>query len=144
MILRGGVELEYALALTKQNMLKYYQNHGLTWSDTMFRDNWEKTFNWGIHYLPAGKTIGFFRTTWNKDSKTLYLNDLQIEEAYQNQGIGSRFLQQLIDYDCKGLFRCKALKLRVFEDSPAVALYQHFGFVEVSRNKGLIAMMLAF
>lgn len=142
MILRGGVEREYALALTKKNMLPYYQSHHLTWNDEDFRQNWEKTTNWAIRYLPQNAVVGVLRFFWNADKNTVYLKDLQIESSFRNRGIGSQCLEYLLDYT--NLNGGEIIKLRVFDDNPAVSLYQRLGFVEVNRENGLIAMMLSF
>ncbi len=139
MILFGTAELEYALPLTKRNMLKYYKKHEIVWSDKQFRNDWDKTCNGAIHYLATDTVVGVFRLAYSDDRKTLYLKDLQIEEDFRNKGIGSRFLEVFLDSYGKAR-HCKAAKLRVFEDNPAIALYQRFGFVESNRKDSLIEM----
>ncbi len=140
MISLEAITPAYALNLTKTNMMSYCEKHGLSFREDLFLQNWDNADNFGIRYLPDDCVVGFMRMMWSAESTECYLKDLQIEPEFRNQGIGTACLQQVktIAIDAGA----SVIRLRVFIDNPAIALYQRFGFVESDRKDGLIEMTM--
>lgn len=60
------------------------------------------------------------------------LREIQIHPLFQNQGIGTTLLQQLIK---RSIETKKEVRLRVLRQNPAIKLYLRLGFVIVDENK---------
>lgn len=56
-----------------------------------------------------------------------------IGEGYRGQGVGSELLHHLI-YLAKENFKIELLHLQVYQDNPAIRLYERFGFVEFGKQ----------
>ena len=53
---------------------------------------------------------------------------------YRNKGIGTALMNNLCHL-AKSRFNLEVLYLEVYEENPAISLYQRFGFVEVGRQR---------
>lgn len=61
---------------------------------------------------------------------------ISVHDAYQRRGVGSALLAALVDCADRSL-GLRRLELTVFTDNtPAIALYRRFGFVEEGRSRG--------
>lgn len=57
-----------------------------------------------------------------------------VGEEFRNKGIGTVLLNNLCHL-AKTRFHLEVLYLEVYEENPAISLYQRFGFIEVGRQK---------
>lgn len=127
-------EQAYVLALIRRNMDSYYRRHGIVWQQALFDASWHETDNFIL--LGDGEPVGVLRRV--VDASAVYIRDLQIDAAYQGQGVGTFALEC-----CRHWARDAGLaevRLRVFVDNPAQALYCREGFVEVRRDAVLVSM----
>ena len=61
---------------------------------------------------------------------------ISVHDAYQGRGVGRSLLGALVDHADRSL-GLRRLELTVFTDNtPAIALYRRFGFVEEGRSRG--------
>jgi len=56
-----------------------------------------------------------------------------VDPAYRNQGVGADLIKNVIHL-AKTRFKIELLHLQVYQDNPAIRLYQRFGFVEFGRQ----------
>lgn len=115
-------DLAKAAELTLTNMRSYYAQYSVESDKAQIEDMTQQLLNWDI--LMAGKVVGVIRLSF--DSEGGYLRDLQVEQQFQNRGIGAVALAEV-----ERLVRAsdaRLLRLRVFKSSPAVHLYQRHGF----------------
>lgn len=126
------------------NMLATYKRHGMNWDDEQFAECWRDNENFAIRV--NGEWVGFLSLKALPDM--LYLRDLQLLPHWQGRGIGSACLDWLITRVCQpdttrpvGMtideatdHQHRALRLRVFSDSPALGLYKRHGFVLVNEQ----------
>ncbi|MGO1296340.1 MAG: GNAT family N-acetyltransferase [Vibrio sp.] len=125
---------QFARMLTRTNMQTYYEQYGIQWEDAMFDASWQNFDNFEIHL--EGKCVGIVR--FSDDDEAIYIRDLQISEHYQNQGVGSATIEFAKRY-CQQAAKSE-LRLRVFANNPAKALYERVGFVVVGRDDSLVRM----
>lgn len=119
---RPAEDLASAAELTLSNMQPYYQQHAVAWDKTQIEQMTQQLVNLDI--LLAGKPVGIIRLSF--DTEGCYLRDLQVAAQYQNRGIGALALAEA-ERLAKAA-NAAVLKLRVFKNSPAVHLYQRYGF----------------
>ncbi len=103
-------------------MREYYDHYGVEWDVNTIEEMISGLENWDI--VLNDKVIGAMRLAF--DGQECYLRDLQIDTSFQNRGIGAAALNQ-----CERLAKeagATMLKLRVFVISPAIHLYERFGF----------------
>jgi GNAT superfamily N-acetyltransferase len=119
---RSTENLSKAALLTFTNMRTYYERYEVNWDSKSIEDKTADLENYDI--LADNEVVGIFRLQYEGDC--CYLRDIQIEQSYQNQGIG-----QLVLDEVKRRTRdahLNTLKLRVFKISPAAELYKRNGF----------------
>ncbi|POA33981.1 MULTISPECIES: N-acetyltransferase [unclassified Pseudomonas] len=126
--------LSFARALTCQTMLGYYIRHDLPWIDEAFDVAWAGRENWLI--CQHASVLGF--TSLSRDSKALYIRELHVVEASRGQGVGTWAIEQVFSKACAE--RRPALRLTVFEDNPAQALYQRMGLQIVGQDDCFLRM----
>ncbi|BBO56202.1 GNAT family N-acetyltransferase [Cobetia sp. AM6] len=130
------------------NMLATYKRHGMSWDEELFSERWQDNENYAIRI--NGEWVGFISLKALPD--ILYLRDLQLVPHWQGRGVGSACLNWLIQLATQqeygqslmkdraselspGAQPCpRALRLRVFSNSPALALYQRHGFTLVNEQ----------
>ncbi len=125
---------DWAAALVRANMREAYERHGLGWHPEAFKADWAAGEN---HLLWCeGACVGYLRLHFGEGVG--YLQDLQIVASRRGAGLGARALEA-----AKGRgreWRLRALRLKVFADSPAVRLYRRHGFVTLLHEPPLIGM----
>ncbi|MDX1902934.1 MAG: GNAT family N-acetyltransferase [Thermonemataceae bacterium] len=74
---------------------------------------------------PVAMMVVYFRySTWK--GKTLYLEDLYIQEAYRQRGLGQILFEVLISYAKKE--QCQRISWQVLDwNEPAIAFYKKIG-----------------
>ena len=117
-------DLDFARDLTRTNMLRYYIQHDLLWLDEAFDVAW------------AGRDNRF--VSLSRDARALYIRELQVGQAYRGQGAGSWAIDQVLALACRE--GRGALRLTVFENNPARALYERKGLKVVGRDECFLRM----
>jgi len=121
-IFRRAKDKDYVERLTRNNMAPYYEKAGIVWDHGLFEKNWKEFESYEIAI--KGSAVGVLRLS--HDDVAYYIRDLQIEPSWQHQGLGSRAINFAIKVArCAGTPR---LRLCVFCENPAVALYERMGF----------------
>ena len=127
-------DLGFARDLTCQNMLRYYIQYDLLWQDEAFNVAWAGRENWMI--MQDDLCSGF--VSLSRDAKALYIRELQISEAFRGQGAGSWAIDQVL---AKARAERKpALRLTVFKNNPAQALYRRKGLEVVGEDECFLRM----
>ncbi|WP_108651648.1 GNAT family N-acetyltransferase [Dongshaea marina] len=129
-----ATDLEFAESLTHSNMQAYYRRHGHLWDPQIFRQSWQEFENYQISH--QRQPIGMVRLSFSETA--CHLRDLQIAPSWQGMGAGT----QALDWAQKQCLSrgYLSLKLRVFQDNPALRLYQRHGFAKIKREGQLFLM----
>ncbi|MFW1290454.1 GNAT family N-acetyltransferase [Vibrio parahaemolyticus] len=131
-----GSDPLFAESLTKTNMASYYQDREISWDRNQFLSSWEELDNYEV--LLNRARVGVLRFSYSGD--TTYLRDFQLLPEFQGRGIGSKCLDLVIRHAFNR--QSTLLVLRVFNENPAIKLYESKGFVRTSEVKGLVEMEL--
>jgi len=127
-------DMGYAKKLVITNMAGYYKERGIEWDQDLFEKSWASLSNFEIYFNDF--RVGVIRIS--TDEQALYIRDLQIEEGLQGRGIGTAAIEWVSEFARDKGF--EKLKLRVFENNPAVELYKKLGFSVEKHDPGLIHM----
>ncbi|WHS58422.1 GNAT family N-acetyltransferase [Pseudomonas sp. G2-4] len=127
-------DIDFARQLTCDNMLPYYLKHDLLWQDEAFDLAWIIRQNWII--CRGDQRLGF--ASLSRDARALYIRELQIDEAFRGQGAGTWAIGQV--WDMVTLERRPALRLTVFKNNPARALYERMGLRVVGEDECFLRM----
>jgi len=127
-------DIEFARQLTCRNMLPYYLRHDLLWQDEAFDLAWVIRQNWIIHR--DDQALGF--VSLSRDARALYIRELQIDQAFRRQGAGTWAIGQV--WGMVALEHRPAMRLTVFKDNPARALYERMGLVVVGEDECFLRM----
>ncbi|MHC8287035.1 GNAT family N-acetyltransferase [Pseudomonas sp. XS1P51] len=127
-------DLDFARELTRKNMLRYYIQHDLLWLDEAFDVAWAGRENWLI--VRDDVPLGY--VSLSRDARALYIRELHVLDAFQGQGAGSWAIDQVFTMACKE--RRPALRLTVFENNPAQALYEKMGLKVVGEDECFLRM----
>ncbi|OBX33713.1 acetyltransferase (GNAT) family protein [Halomonas elongata] len=121
----------WAAALVADNMAPAYRRHGIDWCRARFAIDWEI----GENYLLwlGEERIGYLRL-WHTEGRS-YLQDMQVVAEHRGRGWGSRMLDEV-----KAMAGARAVRLKVFEDSPALQLYRRHGFEALMHESPLVGM----
>ena len=122
---------EYFFTLCKlvyQNMVE--KQIGV-WDEKIQRSNFNK--KWEGHgfkkIIYSGEIVGGI---WVQEFESYFqLRELQIHPKFQNQGIGTKLLNSVID---RARVTKKELRLRVLMSNPATELYKRLGFITVGQT----------
>jgi len=129
-------DLAFARHLTCKNMLRYFIRHDLMWQDEAFDVAWAGRDN---RLLTAGdQWLGY--VSLSRDARALYIRELHVVEAFRGLGIGAWAIDQVLSIAHQE--RRPALRLTVFEDNPARALYERKGFTVVGQDECFLRMQL--
>jgi len=127
---------EFARNLTCRNMLPYYIQHDLLWQDEAFDVAWAGRDN----RLIVSDNVQLGYVSLSRDARALYIRELQIDEASRGQGAGSWVIDQV--FALARTERLAALRLTVFENNPARALYERKGLQVVGADECFLRMQL--
>ncbi len=129
-------DLGFARELTCKGMLRYYIQHDLLWQDEAFDVAWAGRDNRLIAW--GDKVLGY--VSLSRDARALYIRELHIVEAFRGQGTGSWAIDQALALARQE--RRPALRLTVFENNPARALYERKGLRVVGKDECFLRMQL--
>ncbi|CAI8719107.1 GNAT family acetyltransferase [Pseudomonas sp. IT-P258] len=129
-------DLEFARELTCRNMLRYYIEHELLWQDEAFDVAWAGRDNRLI--TSDDGVLGY--VSLSRDARALYIRELHIVDAFRGQGTGSWVIDQASALARQE--RRPALRLTVFENNPARALYERKGLRVVGKDECFLRMQL--
>ncbi|MCL1137508.1 GNAT family N-acetyltransferase [Shewanella pneumatophori] len=115
-------DLAGAAELTLTNMQPYYKKYRLDWDSTTILTMTKDLNNLQISL--DGEVVGILRLS--VAANVCQLRDLQIDSHFQNRGIGKQVLMEVVRIAEHASLKC--IELKVFQLSPAVRLYQRFGF----------------
>ena len=121
-------DLDFARELTCQTMLRYYIQHDLLWQDEAFDVAWAGRENWLI--VRDEVVLGYM--SLSRDARALYIRELHVLDTFQGQGAGSWAIDQVLSMARKE--RRPALRLTVFVNNPAKALYERKGLQVVGAD----------
>ena len=127
-------ELEFARNLTCSNMLRYYLQHDLLWQDEAFDAAWAGRDN----RLIVSDDVRLGYVSLSRDARALYIRELQIGEAFRGQGAGSWVIDQVFALAIAE--RRPAVRLTVFENNPARAMYERKGLQVVGVDACFLMM----
>lgn len=130
----GVIDLAFARELTRVNMRDYYSRHGLIWQPEAFDEQWPSRRNFLVH--KAGKVIGYLGVT--DEHGYLYVRDVQLIESYRGEGVGAWVMAQVAEMAADK--RCRCVRLKVFKNNPAIALYGRLGYTQVGEEQALFWM----
>ncbi|MVV48533.1 GNAT family N-acetyltransferase [Pseudomonas sp. PB120] len=129
-----SADLDFARDLTRRNMLRYYIQHDLLWQDEAFDVAWAGRENW----LVVREDVSLGYVSLSRDAKALYIRELHMVESFRGQGAGSWTIDQVFAMACRE--RCPALRLTVFANNPAKALYERKGLTVVGEDECFLRM----
>jgi GNAT superfamily N-acetyltransferase len=104
-----------------ESIMRPYVELTHQWDRTKFRSHFDTKI---IKVIQAdGIDIGMLKVEERDDY--IYLGDIQLDRAYQNQGIGTKIIETVIR---SATIASKPIRLRVLKGNPAKALYLRLGF----------------
>ncbi|SLM63092.1 MULTISPECIES: GNAT family N-acetyltransferase [Dickeya] len=122
--------------LSHHNMIEYYQQHALFWDSERHHEILTTNDTTTIYY--NDEIIGFFCLKTDINASFCWIKDLQLYPEWRNYGIG-KWVLETIESTCRQQHLCW-LRLCVFINSPALALYYRHGFVLVDENTGILRL----
>ncbi|WP_347900873.1 GNAT family N-acetyltransferase [Pseudomonas purpurea] len=126
--------LDFARKLTCETMLGYYIRHDLLWQDEAFDVAWAGRESWLVRQ--DGVVVGY--VSLSRDARALYIRELHVIAAVRGQGAGAWVIEEVLQMARKE--RRPALRLTVFKDNPAQALYQRMGLQVVGEDECFLRM----
>ena len=99
--------------LTLTNMQPYYKKYGLDWDSTTILEGLSN-----LQIILDGEPVGVLRLSFVDE--VCQLRDLQIDSRFQNKGVGSLALLEVVGIAEKAAV--KFIELKIFKVSPAVRL----------------------
>lgn len=133
-IIRATNDKAFAEQLIRQNMSGYYKQLDMRWDTALFDKQWDEldSYELVINASPVGLLC------INHDEAAYYIRELQIDQKWQRQGLGTAAIRYTEEIAQQSGIRL--LRLRVFCINPAIALYQRMGFRILKTAKGMHAM----
>lgn len=110
--------------IARATMQPYYEEFALNWNDDRFMKFLKKA---ELYRIYDDHTLGYLQLTQEADTLCLY--NLQIRAEYQNQGVGSKALDYVVQ--TAKARHCTKVRLTVFHSNPALKLYQRHDFAIV-------------
>ncbi|WP_438905140.1 GNAT family N-acetyltransferase [Dickeya lacustris] len=122
--------------LSQHNMMTYYQQHALLWDAEHYRETLITNNTTTIYY--NDEIVGFFCLKIDIDASFCWIKDLQLYPKWHNYGIG-KWALETIESTCQQQQLCW-LRLCVFINNPALALYYRHGFILVDEKTGILRL----
>ncbi|MCA8863425.1 MULTISPECIES: GNAT family N-acetyltransferase [unclassified Halomonas] len=121
-IIRSTNDKAFAEKLIRQNMSAYYEQLDMRWNTALFDKQWDEldSYELVINASPVGLLC------INHDEAAYYIRELQIDQKWQRQGLGTTAIHYTEEIAQQSGIRL--LRLRVFCINPAIALYERMGF----------------
>lgn len=124
----------FCSSLVETNMASYFEAEGIVWDRHRYEKELLKDFVQIV--LWNEKDIGFYHL--GKKDTHVYIHLIQILPDMQNQGIGSRVMQQ-IETDALDM-GLQEIKLSVLKINPARQLYMRLGY-QIEKDRGSKLLM---
>lgn len=128
-------ELTLSESLSRRNMEGYRHTRGISWDTARFRQSWREFENMAI--VQDARCCGFMRLLPEGDA--LAIRDLQVVPELQGRGIGAWAIGQAKQLAASRGFG--AVRLRVYPENPAMALYARLGFKVDRVEAGVVHML---
>lgn len=128
--LRPATDEDQAFArdLARRGLLVYYGQYSLLWQDEGFDAGWAGRENWLL--CRGAQRLGF--TSLSRDRQALFIREVHIAPAFQNQGLGRQVLTTVCAMAlAQGL---EKVRLTVFKSNRAQELYTRLGFEIVGQD----------
>lgn len=122
--------------LTRESLAPYYAAHGLKWHAPSFRASLGGTENYRVDL--GGEPAGVLR--YSRGTGGLYVHDMHLLPQLRGRGIGTALLR-LVEERARKL-GARAVRMRVFEDNPALRLYERSGYARTGEEEFLLRMEL--
>ena len=134
--LRPATDDDFAFSetLAREQMAHYRAARGTQWDPARFRDSWSVFDNRVIEI--DRRAVGVLRLL--DVNGALEIRDLQVLPAYRGRGVGAWALAQ-----AERMARARGLaelRLRVYPENPALALYERSGFERRARVDDVLHM----
>ncbi|HET7844818.1 MAG TPA: GNAT family N-acetyltransferase [Xanthomonadales bacterium] len=137
--LRLATHADFAFceSLSRSNMSAYRDARSIAWDPKRFLASWAQFENFAIS--DGARPIGVMRLFAFDD--VLEIRDLQVVPARQRAGVGRWAIERAIEMGrSRGV---RELRLRVYPENPARALYARMGFASAGAHDGVEHMALA-
>jgi GNAT superfamily N-acetyltransferase len=131
-----SADLEWFEDLARESLAPYYAAHGLTWHAPSFRASLGGTENYRVDL--GESRVGVLR--YSRGAGGLYVHDMHLLPQLRGQGIGTALLR-LIEERARAL-GAQAVRMRVFEDNPALRLYERSGYARTGEEEFALRMEL--
>lgn len=130
-IIRRTGDKAFAESIILQNMSAYYKQLDMHWDPALFDKNWGDLDSYAlvINACPVGLLC------LNRDENAYYIRELQIDQKWQRQGLGTAAIHYTMELAQHAGIRL--LRLRVFCINPAIALYERMGFRVLKTQDGI-------
>lgn len=136
---QGIADAQFACSLVEQNMQSYWSRRRMRFNAHMFMHQWNRLD--ALLFTPQQSRAGLIAWDIDPDFTYAHLRELHVQSDHQHQGHGRHILSAWIE-QCRH-FNVKGMRLKVFSENPAMALYTQMGFVPMSEDSevnGLIDM----
>lgn len=129
-------DLNILAQIYTQNMQNYVARN-YPWDSNLFKNKFHP--NDYLIFQNKQEIIGFLKI--NSEENALYLGEIQIKHTYQNQGIGTKILQSIIN---NNKLNCQRIWLQVLKGNPAIRFYSRLGFKVFAETKTHYKMQIKF
>ena len=119
-------DLDFVYRVTEAAMRAYVEKTWGIWEHRLQRKTVSDSFDTKTHQIisRSGERIGILASSFNNTH--IQLEKIYLLPGYQNLGIGSSLIRQLMQHAKQ---QGKPLRLRVLRVNPARRLYERLGFV---------------
>ena len=121
-IIRRTNDKAFAENIIIQNMSVYYNQLDMCWDTQLFAKQWDALDSYELVINAA--RVGLLCI--NHDATAYYIRELQIDQQWQRQGLGTTAIRYTEEMAKQAGIRL--LRLRVFYINPAITLYERLGF----------------
>lgn len=129
-------ETEYDLAFEtmRENMISYYEEHGLPWDQDWVDGNFRHRDNYSI--FNSANWIGFLSLEWRDHD--LFIHTLQLSKPAQGSIYGARVYEWILEQlSARGK---QKITCKTFRGASMIDLYKRLGFTEVANDSYLVTL----